>query len=72
MPSLQAEADEVEQEYAANAPVDQLWNPKTQKYEPNPVDMAIVSVDPTTGYITDMAGGRNYKALQVNLATGGT
>jgi penicillin-binding protein 1A len=72
VPSLQAEAEEIEQEYGGNAPVDQIFNPKTQKYEPNPVDMAIVSVDPSTGYITDMAGGRNYKALQVNLAIGGT
>jgi penicillin-binding protein 1A len=71
VPSLQAEAEQVEQQFTVDAPVDQIYDPKTGKYSPNPVDMAIVSVDPTTGYITDMAGGRNYKALQVNLATGG-
>ena len=31
-----------------------------------------MTVDPSTGYIKAMAGGRNYAALQVNLATGGT
>jgi penicillin-binding protein 1A len=73
-PNLQAEAEEVEQKWAGNAPVDTYTYydtaTKSEKSIRNPVDMAIVTVDPTTGYITDMVGGRNYNALQVNLAAG--
>jgi penicillin-binding protein 1A len=37
-----------------------------------PVDMALVSVEPATGLVKAMVGGRDYNSSQVNLATGGT
>ncbi len=36
-----------------------------------PVDIALTSVDPTTGLVKAMVGGRDYAVSQVNLATGG-
>ncbi len=71
-PTLQADADATEAKYMAKAPVDRYFDQTTRQEVANPQDMAIVSVDPATGYIKAMAGGRNYAALQVNLATGGT
>ena len=71
-PTLQAEADATEAKYMAKAPIDRFLDPTTHQVVANPQDMAIVTVDPATGYIKAMAGGRNYAALQVNLATGGT
>ena len=38
----------------------------------SPVDMSLVSIDPATGHVVAMVGGRDYKASQVNLATGGS
>lgn len=37
-----------------------------------PVEMAVVTVDPTTGHVVAMVGGRDHDASQVNLATGGS
>ncbi|MDH5291579.1 MAG: transglycosylase domain-containing protein, partial [Acidimicrobiia bacterium] len=37
-----------------------------------PVDMALVSLEPATGHVVAMVGGRDYAFSQVNLATGGT
>ena len=37
-----------------------------------PVDMAMVSLEPGTGHVVAMVGGRDYAFSQVNLATGGT
>ncbi|MDY7100506.1 MAG: transglycosylase domain-containing protein, partial [Actinomycetota bacterium] len=37
-----------------------------------PLEMSIVSLDPTTGHVVSMVGGRDYAASQVNLATGGS
>ena len=37
-----------------------------------PVEMALTSLDPTTGHVVAMVGGRDHEASQVNLATGGT
>ncbi|MFV0260125.1 MAG: transglycosylase domain-containing protein [Acidimicrobiales bacterium] len=37
-----------------------------------PVEMSLVSLDPTTGHVVAMVGGRDYVASQVNLATGGS
>ncbi len=37
-----------------------------------PVDMSLVSVDPRTGEVLAMVGGRDYAASQVNLAIGGS
>lgn len=37
-----------------------------------PVEMSLVSVDPTTGQVVAMVGGRDYDNSQVNLATGGS
>ena len=37
-----------------------------------PLDMALVSVEPGTGLVRAMVGGRDYNSSQVNLATGGT
>ncbi|MEA3215138.1 MAG: penicillin-binding protein, partial [Acidimicrobiia bacterium] len=37
-----------------------------------PVDMALVSIEPATGLVKAMVGGRDYNSSQVNLATGGT
>ncbi len=37
-----------------------------------PVEMALVSLDPRTGHVVAMVGGRDHGASQVNLATGGT
>jgi len=36
-----------------------------------PVDMALVSLEPATGYVKALVGGRDYSASQVNLALGG-
>ena len=36
-----------------------------------PVDMSLVSVEPSTGYVKAVVGGRDYTASQVNLALGG-
>jgi penicillin-binding protein 1A len=36
-----------------------------------PLDMSLVSVEPTTGYVKAIVGGRDYGASQVNLALGG-
>ncbi len=57
-PTLQGYADLAEQANVGKAPAH--------------VNEAIVAVDPTTGYIKAMVGGRDYSSLQVNLATGGT
>lgn len=37
-----------------------------------PVEMSLVSVEPRTGHVVAMVGGRDYDVSQVNLATGGT
>lgn len=37
-----------------------------------PVEMSLVSIEPATGQVVAMVGGRDYDASQVNLATGGT
>lgn len=37
-----------------------------------PVEMSLVSIDPGTGHVVAMVGGRDYEFSQVNLATGGT
>ncbi|MGF1595660.1 MAG: transglycosylase domain-containing protein [Acidimicrobiales bacterium] len=57
-PRLQAEAEA--------AVADRL---RTTEY---PVEMSLVSLDPTSGLVVAMVGGRDYGASQVNLATGGT
>jgi penicillin-binding protein 1A len=36
-----------------------------------PDDMALVSLEPATGYVKALVGGRDYAASQVNLALGG-
>ena len=36
-----------------------------------PVDMALVSLEPATGYVKALVGGRDYSQSQVNLALGG-
>ncbi len=37
-----------------------------------PIDMSLVSLDPRTGQVLVMVGGRDYESSQVNLATGGS
>jgi len=37
-----------------------------------PVEMSLVSIDPTSGHVVAMVGGRDYENSQVNLAIGGT
>ena len=37
-----------------------------------PVEMSLVSLEPETGHVVAMVGGRDYEASQVNLATGGS
>ncbi len=37
-----------------------------------PVEMAAATIDPTTGHVVAMVGGRDHEASQVNLATGGS
>ncbi len=37
-----------------------------------PVEMAMASIDPSTGHVVAMVGGRDYDFSQVNLATGGS
>ncbi len=37
-----------------------------------PVEMSLVSIDPSTGHVVAMVGGRDYDFSQVNLATGGS
>lgn len=37
-----------------------------------PVEMSLVSIDPVTGGVVAMVGGRDHETSQVNLATGGT
>lgn len=37
-----------------------------------PLDMSLVSVEPSTGFVKALVGGRDFAASQVNLATGGT
>lgn len=37
-----------------------------------PVDIALASVDPATGLVRAMVGGRDYMASQLNLAIGGS
>jgi penicillin-binding protein 1A len=36
-----------------------------------PVEMALVSIEPQTGFVKDMVGGRDFAADQTNLALGG-
>jgi penicillin-binding protein 1A len=57
-PVLQAQAEE--------AVADRLDNTEY------PVEMAMASIDPSTGHIVAMVGGRDYSFSQVNLATGGS
>lgn len=38
----------------------------------SPVDIALATVDPTTGLVRAMVGGRDYTASQLNLAIGGS
>ena len=37
-----------------------------------PVEMSLVSIEPSTGHVVAMVGGRDYGFSQVNLATGGS
>ncbi len=37
-----------------------------------PVEMSLVSIDPTNGHVLAMVGGRDYDFSQVNLGTGGS
>ena len=37
-----------------------------------PVEMSLVSIDPSTGHVVAMVGGRDHAFSQVNLATGGS
>lgn len=37
-----------------------------------PVDMSLVSIEPGTGYVRALVGGRDWSASQVNLALGGS
>jgi len=37
-----------------------------------PLEMSLVTVDPATGHVKAMVGGRDFAASQVNLALGGT
>ncbi|MGH9302302.1 MAG: transglycosylase domain-containing protein, partial [Acidimicrobiales bacterium] len=37
----------------------------------SPLDMALVSVEPATGYVKALVGGRDFATSQVNLALGG-
>lgn len=37
-----------------------------------PLDMALVSVEPSTGHVKALVGGRDWEANQVNLALGGS
>ncbi len=37
-----------------------------------PLEMSLVTVDPTTGHVKAMVGGRDFAQNQVNLALGGT
>ena len=37
-----------------------------------PLEMSLVTVDPTTGHVRAMVGGRDFAQNQVNLALGGT
>ncbi len=37
-----------------------------------PLEMALVSVDPSTGHVRALVGGRDFAASQVNLALGGS
>ncbi len=37
-----------------------------------PVEMSLVSIDPQTGHVVAMVGGRDYAFSQVNLAIGGS
>jgi len=36
-----------------------------------PLEMSLVSVEPSTGFVKALVGGRDFKASQVNLALGG-
>lgn len=38
----------------------------------SPIEMALTSIDPNTGHVVAMVGGRDYSSSQVNLATGGS
>ncbi len=38
----------------------------------SPIDMSLVSLDPRSGEVLVMVGGRDYESSQVNLATGGS
>ncbi len=38
----------------------------------SPLEMSLVSIDPRTGHVRALVGGRDFNASQVNLATGGT
>jgi penicillin-binding protein 1A len=37
-----------------------------------PLEMSLVSVEPTTGFVKALVGGRDFEASQVNLALGGS
>src|SRR5690606_18538841 len=37
-----------------------------------PLEMSLVSVEPTTGFVKALVGGRDFQASQVNLALGGS
>lgn len=37
-----------------------------------PLEMSLVSVEPSTGFVKALVGGRDFSVSQVNLATGGT
>lgn len=37
-----------------------------------PLEMSLVSVEPATGFVKALVGGRDFSVSQVNLATGGT
>ena len=39
---------------------------------PDAWPMSLVSVDPSTGYVKAMVGGRDFASNQVNLALGGS
>jgi penicillin-binding protein 1A len=62
---IQTTLDPDLQKAAEQSVADQLKGTKA------PLDMSLVAVEPPTGYVKALVGGRDFNASQVNLALGG-
>lgn len=58
-------------DFDLQAKAEEVVNERLENTE-SPIDMSLVTIEPDTGYVRAMVGGRDYGSSQVNLAVGGS